>query len=43
LVLSRNHTTYHRGYMVDMFFQVPAHPPTTGRTVFIQDVPQNLD
>jgi uncharacterized damage-inducible protein DinB len=24
-----NHATYHRGYIADMFFRVPAHPPTT--------------
>ena len=38
-----NHTTYHRGYIADMFYQVPAHPPTTDLTVFIRDVPLQLD
>jgi uncharacterized damage-inducible protein DinB len=38
-----NHTTYHRGYIADMLYQVPAHPPTTDLTVFIRDVPLNLD
>ena len=37
------HTTYHRGYIADMLSQVPAHPPTTDLTVFIQDVPLQLD
>ncbi len=35
-----NHTTYHRGYIADMLYQVPAHQPTTDLTVFIRDVPQ---
>jgi uncharacterized damage-inducible protein DinB len=38
-----NHATYHRGYIADMFFQVPAQPPTTDLTVFIRDVPLQLD
>ena len=38
-----NHTTYHRGYIADMFFQVPAEPPTADLTVFIRDVPPLLD
>ncbi len=35
-----NHTTYHRGYVADMFYQVPARPPTTDLPVFLRDVPQ---
>ena len=35
-----NHTSYHRGFAADMFFQVPARPPTTDITVFLRDVPQ---
>jgi uncharacterized damage-inducible protein DinB len=35
-----NHTTYHRGYIADMLYQVPANPPTTDLTVFIRDVPR---
>ena len=32
------HTTYHRGYVADMFYQVPARPPTTDLTVYLRDV-----
>ena len=32
-----NHTTYHRGFVADFFFQVPARPPTTDLTVFLRD------
>jgi uncharacterized damage-inducible protein DinB len=38
-----NHTTYHRGFVADMLYQVPAQPPTTDLTVFIRDVPLHLD
>lgn len=38
-----NHTTYHRGFAADLFFQVPARPPTTDLTVFLRDVPLKLD
>jgi uncharacterized damage-inducible protein DinB len=38
-----NHTTYHRGYIADMLYQVPANPPTTDLTVFLRDVPRELD
>ena len=38
-----NHTTYHRGFAADLFYQVPARPPTTDLTVFLRDVPQKLD
>lgn len=31
------HTTYHRGYVADMFYQVPARPPTTDLTVYLRD------
>jgi len=37
-----NHTTYHRGYIADMLYQVPANPPTTDLTVFLRDVPLNM-
>jgi uncharacterized damage-inducible protein DinB len=30
-----NHATYHRGWVADMFFQVPARPPTTDLPVFL--------
>ena len=35
-----NHTTYHRGFAADLFYQVPAKPPTTDLTVFLRDVPR---
>jgi len=35
-----NHTSYHRGFAADLFYQVPAKPPTTDITVFLRDVPQ---
>jgi uncharacterized damage-inducible protein DinB len=33
-----NHTTYHRGFVADFFYQVPARAPTTDLTVFLRDV-----
>lgn len=30
-----NHATYHRGWVSDLFFQVPAKPPTTDLSVFM--------
>ncbi|HET7197450.1 MAG TPA: DinB family protein [Burkholderiales bacterium] len=33
-----NHTSYHRGFVGDLFFQVPARPPTTDLTVYLRDV-----
>ena len=33
-----NHGTYHRGFVADFFYQVPARPPTTDLTVFLRDV-----
>ncbi|MFC5743463.1 DinB family protein [Dyella tabacisoli] len=36
-----NHTTYHRGFVADMFYQVQAKPPTTDLPVFLRDVAQN--
>jgi len=32
-----NHATYHRGWVSDLFFQVPAKPPTTDWNVFLSD------
>ena len=29
-----NHTTYHRGFVADLFYQVPARPPITDLPVF---------
>ncbi len=37
-----NHTTYHRGFVADLFYQVPAKPPTTDLTVFLRDVKLDL-
>ena len=33
-----NHTSYHRGFVADMFYQVPARPPITDLTVYLRDV-----
>ncbi len=33
-----NHTSYHRGFAADLFYQVPARPPTTDLPVFLRDV-----
>ena len=38
-----NHTSYHRGYIAEMFYQVPARPPTTDLPVFLRDAPPQLD
>jgi uncharacterized damage-inducible protein DinB len=38
-----NHTTYHRGYVADLFYQVPARVPTTDLPVFLRDASLNLD
>ena len=32
-----NHTSYHRGFAADLFYHVPAKPPTTDLTVFLRD------
>lgn len=37
-----NHTSYHRGFVADLFHQVPARPPTTDLPVFLRDVPLDL-
>ena len=34
-----NHKTYHRGFVADMIYQVPARPPTMDLPVFLRDVP----
>jgi uncharacterized damage-inducible protein DinB len=36
-----NHTTSHRGFVADMFYQVPAQPPFTDLPIFLREVPQN--
>ena len=33
-----NHTSYHRGFVAQMIFDVPARAPTTDLTVFLRDV-----
>jgi uncharacterized damage-inducible protein DinB len=38
-----NHTTYHRGFIADQFYQVPAKPPTTDLPVFLRDARPLLD
>jgi uncharacterized damage-inducible protein DinB len=30
-----NHTSYHRGFVADLFYQVPARPPLTDLSVFL--------
>jgi uncharacterized damage-inducible protein DinB len=30
-----NHTSYHRGFVTDMFCQIPARPPLTDLPVFL--------
>src|SRR6185369_6190593 len=35
-----NHTSYHRGFVAEMFYKVPARPPVTDLPVFLRDVPQ---
>ncbi len=30
-----NHTSYHRGFVADMFYQVPARPPLTDLPVYL--------
>ena len=37
-----NHTTYHRGYVAEMFYKIPARPPATDLPVFLRDVPQQV-
>ena len=33
-----NHTTYHRGFVAQMIYDVLARPPTTDLTVYLRDV-----
>jgi uncharacterized damage-inducible protein DinB len=32
-----NHSSYHRGFVADMFFQVPERPPLMDMTVFLRE------
>ncbi|CAB3707845.1 DinB family protein [Paraburkholderia sp. SIMBA_055] len=36
-----NHASYHRGWVCEMFFEVPARPPTTDLPVFIAAHPES--
>jgi uncharacterized damage-inducible protein DinB len=38
-----NHTSYHRGFVAEMFYQVPARPPTTDLPVFLRDASPQLE
>ena len=38
-----NHTSYHRGFVADLFYQVPARVPTTDLPVFLRDARPQLD
>jgi uncharacterized damage-inducible protein DinB len=38
-----NHKTYHRGYVADMLYQVPARPPAMDLPVFLRDAPPRLE
>lgn len=33
-----NHTSYHRGFVADMMYQVPVRAPVTDLTVYLRDV-----
>lgn len=37
-----NHTTYHRGHIGDMIYQIPAHPPTTDLPVYLRSADRAL-
>jgi uncharacterized damage-inducible protein DinB len=32
-----NHTSYHRGFVADMFYQIPQRPPLTDIPVFLRE------
>jgi uncharacterized damage-inducible protein DinB len=36
-----NHTTYHRGHIGSMMYQVPTEPPTTDLPVFLREHPKD--
>ena len=38
-----NHTSYHRGFVAQMFYEIPALPPTTDLPVYLRDVAQRLE
>ncbi len=33
-----NHTSYHRGFVADLFFQVPARPPAMDLPVYLREI-----
>ena len=35
-----NHTSYHRGFVAQMMYDIPVRPPTTDLTVYLRDVCQ---
>jgi uncharacterized damage-inducible protein DinB len=37
-----NHKTFHRGYVADMMYQVPAKPPSMDLPVFLRDAAPDL-
>ena len=37
-----NHTSYHRGFVAQMIYDVPARPPTTDLTVYLRDLNRPL-
>lgn len=38
-----NHKTFHRGYVADMMYQVPAKPPSMDLPVFLRDAAPDLN
>lgn len=38
-----NHTSYHRGFVGEMFYKVPVRAPVTDLTVFLRDARPQLD
>ena len=38
-----NHSTYHRGFVADFFYQIPVQPPATDFTVYLRDARPRLD
>jgi uncharacterized damage-inducible protein DinB len=38
-----NHTTYHRGHIAAMMYQMPARPPTTDLPVFLRNAARRTE
>jgi uncharacterized damage-inducible protein DinB len=34
-----NHASYHRGWVIQMYFDIPAIPPITDLSEFLREVP----